>query len=95
MSEIRGGVRQDSYDVQGEGRAHNVRMNPRGEIIVPDWVTQLVMDGRVYNISSAVQEAGDLLGETSPGTNNVNPSILVDVPSGTTIIPLELTSMPE
>ena len=95
MSEIRGGVRQDSYDVQGEGRAHNVRMNPRGEIIVPDWVTQLVMDGRVYNISSAVQEAGDLLGETSPGTNNVNPSILVDVPSGTTIIPLELTIMPE
>ncbi len=95
MTVFFGRVRQDSYDVQSEGVEHNWRMNPRGEGIVPDWMTQLVMDGVVYNISQLVQEAGDLCGETSPGSDNVNPSILVDVPAGTTMIPLEVTLAPE
>ena len=85
-----GTVRQDSYDVQSEGQPHVIRMNPRGELITPDWMTQLVMDGVVFNISQLVQEAGDLAGETSPGADNVNPSFLIDVPDGTTIIPLEV-----
>jgi hypothetical protein len=95
MAEMRAVVQQDSYSPQAENQFVGVRANPRGEIVTPDWFTQLVLDGRVYNISSSVQEAGDLLGETGPGSNNINPSILVDVPSGTTIIPLELTLMPE
>ena len=95
MAEMRAVVQQDSYSPQAENQFVGVRANPRGEIVTPDWFTQLVLDGRVYNISSSVQEAGDLLGETGPGSNNINPSILVDVPSGTTIIPLELTVMPE
>tara|TARA_Y100000310_G_scaffold343762_1_gene452908 strand:- start:3527 stop:4186 length:660 start_codon:yes stop_codon:yes gene_type:complete len=95
MSEIRGVVQQDNYEAQAEGQFVGARANPRGELITPHWFTQLALDGRVYNISTSVQEAGDLLGETSPGANNVNPSILVDVPSGTTIIPLEFTVMPE
>lgn len=95
MAEMRAVVQQDSYSPQAENQFVGVRANPRGEIVTPDWFTQLVLDGRVYNISSSVQEAGDLLGETGPGSNNVNPSILVDIPSGTTIIPLELTVMPE
>ena len=88
-------VQQDAYRVGAEGGAVAVRANPRGEVVVPDWYTQLALDGRVYNISTSVQETGDLLGETAPGTNNVNPSILVDVPTGTTIIPIELTVMAE
>ena len=88
-------VQQDAYRVGSEGGAVAVRANPRGEVVVPDWYTQLALDGRVYNISTSVQETGDLLGETGPGTNNVNPSILVDVPTGTTIIPIELTVMAE
>jgi hypothetical protein len=70
-------------------------MNPRGELIVPDWMVQLAMDGRVFNVSNAIQEAGDLAGETGPGSDNVNPSFLVDVPSGTTAIPLEVLLTPE
>ena len=89
MSLMFGRVRQDSYDVQPEGIEHNLRVNPRGELVGVDWMTQLAMDGVVYNISSLIQEAGDLAGETGPGTDNVAPSFLVDVPNGTTIIPLE------
>ena len=89
-------VQQDAYRVGTEGGAVAVRANPRGEVVVPDWYTQLALDGRVYNISTSVQETGDLLGESGgPGSNNVTPSILVDVPTGTTIIPIELTVMAE
>jgi len=89
-------VQQDAYRVGAEGGAVAVRANPRGEVVVPDWFTQLALDGRVYNISTSVQETGDLLGESAgPGSNNVNPSILVDVPTGTTVIPIELTLAPE
>jgi hypothetical protein len=90
-------VSQDTYSISGEGTNHKLRLNPRGELVVPDFFTQLVLDGRVFNISNEVQEGGAtaLIGETAPGTNNVNPSILVDVPTGTTIIPLEAMVMAE
>jgi len=90
-------VMQDSYHTTGEGTTGKIRLNPRGEIVVPDFFTQLALDGRVFNISNEVQEGGAtaLCGETAPGTDNVNPSILVDVPTGTTIIPLEVMVMPE
>jgi len=90
MSDIRLRMRQNTYDAVGEGQPVLARGNRRGELVVPDWMTQLAIDGNVFNISHAVQETGDLCGETSPGSDNVNPSILVDVPSGTTIIPLEV-----
>lgn len=90
MALMFGRVRQDSYDIQSEGNEHNARMNPRGEYVIPDWMTQLVMDGRVYNASNAAQETAVLFGETARGTDNVNPSMLLDVPTGTTAIPLEV-----
>jgi len=90
MALIFGRVRQDSYDVQAEGVEHNARMNPRGELIVPDWYTQLVLDGRVYNVSNAVQETAERISETARGSDNVNPSLLLDVPTGTTVIPLQV-----
>ena len=75
MSEIFGRVRQDSYTAQTEGSPHVARMNPRGEIVIPDWMTQLVLDGRVYNVSNEIQETAALFGETARGTDNVNPSM--------------------
>lgn len=93
MSEaiFRSFVEQDAYRGDAsEGSTRSVRVNPRGELVGVDTYMQWVLDGRVYNISHAAQEAGDLCGETGPGTDNVNPSLLIDVPSGTTIIPLEV-----
>jgi hypothetical protein len=98
MSEaiLRGFVQQDAYHVAKEQGTTAVRLNPRGELVSPDWYTQLVLDGRVYNVSNEVQETGALLGEAGgPGTNNVAPSMLLDVPSGTTVIPLSLAMMPQ
>lgn len=88
--EIKTSVRQESYELNGEGATGRVRLNRRGELVVPDWMTQLVLDGRVFNASNAVQETDEPIAETGRGSDNVNPSLLVDVPSGTTIIPLEV-----
>ena len=91
MSDIvRSYVQQDTYSGVAEQGAVALRVNPRGELVTPDWFTQLVLDGRVFNASNAVQETDEAFVETGRGTNNVNPSLLVDAPSGTTIIPLEV-----
>jgi hypothetical protein len=83
-------VMQDNYHVTGEGTTGKLRLNPRGELVVPDFFTQLVLDGRVFNASNAVQETAEDLSETARGTNNVNPALLLDIPTGTTAIPLEV-----
>lgn len=90
MVDIRAVVGQSTYAVAGEGAFIGPRANPRGELITPDWYTQLVMDGRVFNASNAVQETFEALSVNGRGTDNINPSLLLDVPSGTTIIPLEV-----
>lgn len=87
---LRGVRSQSTYPSVAEGQSVLTRHNPRGELVVPDWITQLVLDGRVFNASNAILETAVLFGETARGTDNINPSILVDVPSGTTIIPLEI-----
>lgn len=88
--EIKTSVRQESYSIHSDGEQGLVRLNRRGELVVPDWMTQLVLDGRVFNASNAVQETDEAFAETGRGTNNINPSILMDVPNGKTAIPLEL-----
>lgn len=90
MVDVRAVVQQDSYQSQAEGAAVGIRANPRGEIVVPDYYLQLVLDGRVFNASNAVQETPERIGETARGADNVNPSLLLDVPEGTTVIPLEV-----
>jgi len=83
-------VMQDSYHSTGEGTTGKLRLNPRGELVVPDFFTQLVLDGRVFNASNAAQETLEDLSETSRGASNVNPALLLDVPTGTTAVPLEV-----
>ncbi len=83
-------IKQDSYPAYVEGTAGKIRLNPRGELVVPDFFLQLALDGRVFNASNAVQETDEAFVETGRGTNNVNPSLLLDVPTGTTVIPLEV-----
>lgn len=87
---MEGVVQQDSYVVSQEDSYKPVRLNPRGELVVPDWMTQLALDGRVYNFSTPVQETALNLNTTARGTDNVNPAVLIDIPTGTTIIPLEI-----
>lgn len=87
MSELRGVVQQDTYVATGEGNFMRARMNPRGELVVADWMTQLVLDGRVFNASNTTIETA-VAGSTSFA--DTDPFLLLDVPSGTTAIPLEI-----
>ena len=88
--EIKTSVRQESYELNGEGSQGKVRLNRRGELVIVPLELQWSMDGRVFNASNAVQETDEAIVETSRGSNSINPSLLVDVPSGTTIVPLEV-----
>lgn len=83
-------VRQESYSLDGEGAAGHIRLNRRGELVIVPVELQWALDGRVFNASNAVQETDEAFAETGRGTANINPSLLVDVPSGKTIIPLEV-----
>jgi hypothetical protein len=85
-----GVVGQDSYSVNAEGSFPGYRLNRRAEVVVPDFYMQLAADGRIFNASNAVQETLEDISETARGTNNVNPALLLDIPSGTTAFPMSV-----
>jgi hypothetical protein len=83
-------VRQNNLGAWADGVQPQYRLNRRGEIIVPDFYQQLVMDGRVFQINNAAIETADAIGTTSFATNGTNPMIYLGVPVGTSIMPLEI-----
>lgn len=82
-------VMQDSYHTTGEGTTGKLRLNPRGELVTPDWYQQLVGDGRVFFASNAARETAEAIG-TVDTFSDTDPALLLDVPTGTTAIPLEI-----
>jgi len=88
--EIKTIVRQDSYSVTPEGSQGMVRLNPRGELVIVDQFMQWALDGRVFNASNAVEETAESISFASRTATNVNPALLLNVPSGKTAIPLEV-----
>ena len=89
MSDLRVINRQNTYSGVGEDDWVAARGNPRGELISVDWYQQLVLDGRVYQINNAAIETATAA-TTSFATNGTNPFIYVGVPSGTSIMPMEI-----
>ena len=87
--EIKTEVRQESYSVEGEGSQGKLRLNRRGEVITPDWYQQLVADGRVYVASNAARETAEAIG-TATTWSDTDPALLLDIPEGKTVIPLEI-----
>lgn len=77
----------DAANVLQDGDVVDPRANRQGNAIVIDQVLQWTLEGRVYNTSNLVQEAGELAGESA--FNLANPSFNLDVPPGLTCIPLE------
>ncbi|HHT9130885.1 MAG TPA: hypothetical protein ACFYED_00160 [Candidatus Tripitaka californicus] len=84
------GITRNLFVAGAEGTTPDNRVNRQGSAVSIPQYMQWAIEGRVFGISPLVQEAGDLLGETSPGTDNINPGILVQVPTGTTIVLLEM-----
>ncbi len=83
-------VQQSTHPAYGESVAGQVRLNRRGEVVIPDFYQQLVMDGRVFQINNAVIETADAINTLAFTANGTSPSIYIGVPAGTTIMPLEI-----
>ncbi|KKL47270.1 hypothetical protein LCGC14_2337250, partial [marine sediment metagenome] len=86
--EIKTSVRQESYEINGEGSTGKLRLNRRGELVGIDQYQQWVADGRVFVASPAARETAEAIGSTS--FSDTDPALLLDIPSGTTAIPLEI-----
>ena len=88
--EIRTAVRQESYELDGEGAVGKIRLNRRGELVSIDAAQQWAFDGRVYLLSNIARETPAAMGTANATFADTDPALLVDVPTGTTMIPLEI-----
>jgi len=88
---LRGYRAQDAYPAVGsDGSAVAGRFNNRGELVVPDFYQQLVQDGRVFIASNVARETAAAMGTASATFSDTDPALLMFVPSGTTVMPLEI-----
>ena len=81
-------VKQASYQVNPEGTSGKVRLNIKGETVIADPIQQMIVDGRVFMISNQAMETARDIGNTA--YTETEPAIAIDVPLGTTFIPLEI-----
>lgn len=83
-----GVVQQETYNSFADQSFARPRLNRRREVVVPDWRFQLVQDGRVFQVSNATRQTALAAGGTAFG--DTTPAFVVDFPTGTTGVPLEI-----
>lgn len=88
MSET-GRVRQNSYENYSEGQDRPARLNKRAELVVADFFTQMVLDGRTYAVSIGTMDAAGAVNSTGTAVADTVVWALTDAANGTTIIPVE------
>ncbi len=88
MEATKGYVSQQNLLTPNDGSEWPVRLNRRAEIITPDPILQFAMEGRVYEVSNPTKGTAVAAGGTS--YSDTAPAFLVDVPVGTSIVPLEI-----
>jgi hypothetical protein len=79
-----GKVGQNTYEDYNEGQLHEMRINRRGELVVVDFWTQLVLDGRIFHMQVGTESA------PVNATTTVADTLvwmLVDGAAGTTFLP--------
>lgn len=86
--ELRGIVRHTTPVGLAAGGSYAGALSKRGELFTIDWL-EWVLSGHAYQISNAAAETATAA-TTSGGTNLSTPFLYVGVPSGTTIVPLEI-----
>ena len=79
-----GKVRQDTYDSYPEGNERIARSNRRGELVVCDFWTQLLLDGRIFHMQVGT-ESGAVNTTTTADDQTV--MFLVDGLDGWTLLP--------
>lgn len=81
-------VQQDTYAKYPDGTAGYIRLNRRGELVSPDPHIQMILDGRVFIASNIAMETAKDIGDATYA--ETEPAIAIDVPTGTTFIPLDI-----
>ena len=84
MAEI-GRVRQNSYENYSEGQDRYARLNRRGELVVIDFFSQCIFDGRVFHLQIGTEDAPV---NTTGTLDDTLGDLLWDNPVGHAAIPL-------
>ena len=79
-------VRQASYGNYSEGQERAVRSNRRGELVVVDFYTQMVLDGRTFAVNIGAED--DAINSTA-AIDDQTVWALTDIAVGNTIIPVQ------
>ncbi len=88
MSEV-GTVRQTSYEDWPEASDHFARLNRRGELVVTDFFTQMVLDGKTFGVQIGSMDAAGAINSTGAAPADTLVWALTDTATGTTIIPVQ------
>lgn len=88
MSEFKGLVQQNAYPAAPDNTFWFPRINRRAEIVTPDWMTQLAIEGHVFELSNATK--GTALAGGGTSYSDTAPWLNIDVPAGYTMVPLEI-----
>jgi len=86
-----GVVMQKSVLGYGNGASPAFRQSKRGELVGVDFLTQLSLDGRLYNAVMGTASTPVDFAKTAYDADQ--PQFVVDVPTGVTILPLNLLVM--
>lgn len=81
-------VRQNTYEVYSEGQERVARGNRRGELVSIPSFLQASFDKKVFQASIGTASTPVSFAKTAYDADQ--PQLVIDVPSGTTIVPLEL-----
>lgn len=79
-----GRVRQNTYEAHPEGVDRELRINKRGEAVMVDFWTQLVLDGRMFHMQIGTESAPV---DTTTTIADTLVWMLLDTTLGTTTIP--------
>ena len=82
-------VRQNTYEVYADGQERVSRGNRRGEQIVIPSFLQASFDKKVFQASIGTATTPVSFAKTAYDADQ--PQLVIDVPAGTTIVPIELT----
>lgn len=77
-------VNQGAYNITSDNNAADARANRRGELVVVDFWTQLVLDGRVFHIQLGTEDAPI---NSTAGIDDETVWALADNAIGTTMLP--------
>lgn len=90
MADIEGQAKilvvQDTLRAEGDGHWVGLKASKRGELVIVDWFTQMVMEGRGFQVRAGTVTTPSV-GKASAITDT-GADMCVDAPSGTTMIPV-------